>query len=251
MANYVFVDRDRTRKLYANDNNIMAYKSVRCYCKNEKCDARMFVYDPEHPNRACFKASGKPPHCGACGYESKGFRITEYKEEKFVFPDTLYPLLKDVEKKESKKAKHGGISRIGGIEEKTLSGLKEVYYMLQSYDISDKYNGYRISDLIADERTYRYYKGGIEGYKIVECNAYRYKKETLTMYMNYPVFPNVKGHLILEFCNEELLKKMIPRMVGKKHDGLVVVFGKWRHDEKFSYVRIDSENQISVIKKES
>ncbi len=205
MANYVFTDRDRTRKLYANDNIIMAYKSVRCYCKNEKCDARMFVYDPEHPNRAYFKASGKPPHCGACGYESKGFRITEYKEEKFVFPDTLYPLLKDVEKKESKKAKHGGISRIGGIE----------------------------------------------GYKIVECNAYRYKKENLTMYMNYPVFPNVKGHLILEFCNEELLKKMIPRMVGKKHDGLVVVFGKWRHDEKFSYVRIDSENQISVIKKES
>ena len=205
MANYVFTDRDRTRKLYANDNNIMAYKSVRCYCKNEKCDARMFVYDPEHPNRAYFKASGKPPHCGACGYESKGFRITEYKEEKFVFPDTLYPLLKDVEKKESKKAKHGGISRIGGIE----------------------------------------------GYKIVECNAYRYKKENLTMYMNYPGFPNVKGHLILEFCNAELLKKMIPRMVGKKHDGLVVVFGKWRHDEKFSYVRIDSENQISVIKKES
>ena len=251
MANYVFLDKERTKKLYANDNNIMKYKGVRCYCKNEKCDARMFIYDTEHPNRAYFKASGKPHHIGACGFESKGFRITNYIEEEFVFPDTLFPLLNAIEKKEHKKTKGGGGSVTGEIEQRPLSGLKEVYYMMQSYDINDEYNGYKIRDIIADERTYEYYQNGIEGYKIVECNFYQYKSEVLTIYMNYPMFPNVKQNLILEFYDEELFKKMIPRILGKKHDGLVVVFGKWRHDERFSYVRIDSEKQIGIIKKES
>lgn len=251
MANYVFLDKERTKKIYANDDNIMKFKGVRCYCKNEKCDARMFVYEPEHPSRSFFKASGKPHHTGACGFESKGFKITDYVEEEFVFPDTLLPLLKAIEEKDPKKPKVGGSSGFSGIERRSLSGLKEVYYMLQSFDINDNYNGYKIRDLIADERTYKYYKNGIEGYKVVECNFYQYKPELLTIYMNYPMFPNVKYHLILEFYDEELFKKMIKRMRGKKHDGLVVVFGEWRYDDKFSYVKITSEKQIGIIIKES
>ena len=31
MANYAFIDKERTQKIYANDDNIMKYKSVRCY----------------------------------------------------------------------------------------------------------------------------------------------------------------------------------------------------------------------------
>lgn len=250
MANYVFLDKERTKKLYANDNNIMAYKSVRCYCKNEKCNARMFIYDPEHPNKAYFKASGNPHHNGACGYEAKRFKITDYIEEEFVFPDTLFPLLNPIEKKEYTTT-GGGNSVIGGIERRPIRGLKEAYYMSQSYDINDTYHGYKMRDIIADERTYKYYKDGIEGYKIVECNYYKYKEELLTIYMNYPMFPNVKYNLILEFYDEELFEKMVLRLKGKRHDGLVIVFGEWRHDDKFSYVKINSEKQISVIKKES
>ena len=251
MANYAFIDQKRTKKIYANDDNIMEYKSVRCYCKNELCDARMFIYDPEHPNKAYFKASGKPPHKGACAYELNGFKVTNYIEEKFIFPDTLFPLLKPLEKKELKKTTGGGTFIIEKTEQRPISGLKEAYYMMQSYDIHDKYNGHGIRDIIADERTYKYYQDGIAGFKIVECNFYKYVENTLTIYMNYPMYPNIKYNLILEFYDVELFKKMVLRTKGKSHNGLIVVFGEWRHDDKFSYVRINSEKQISVIKKES
>ena len=158
----------------------------------------------------------KPHHIGACGFESKGFRTTNYIEEEFVFPDTLFPLLNAIEKKEHKKTKGGGGSVTGEIERRPLSGLKEVYYMMQSYDINDEYNGYKIRDIIADERTYEYYQNGIEGYKIVECNFYQYKSEVLTIYMNYPMFPNVKQNLILEFYDEELFKKNDSKNARKK-----------------------------------
>ena len=46
MANYAFIDKERTQKIYANDDNIMKYKSVRCYCKNPNFD----TYNSLTPN---------------------------------------------------------------------------------------------------------------------------------------------------------------------------------------------------------
>ena len=46
---------------------------------------------------------------------------------------------------------------------------------------------------------------------------------------------------------------MKPRIKGKKHDGIVVVFGEWDINtmDSINYVNITSENHIAIIKKES
>lgn len=254
MANYAFIDEARTQKIYANDDNIMKYKSVRCYCKNPKCDAKMFIYMPEHKNSAYFKASGKPGHQGACGLSPYHFPKVNYIEEEFVFPQGLFSLLNDKREGQHKGGKDGtGGGKQGEIERRPLRGLKEVYAMLTNTDIDDTYNNYLIRDMIADERTLQYYRNGIRGYKVVECNFYKYFDEGLTITMNYPPFPNRKKSLELWFESKELYEKMKPRIKGKNHDGIVVVFGEWKISttDVINYVSISSEKQIAVIKKES
>ena len=254
MANYAFIDEKRTRKIYANDDNIMKYKSVRCYCKNPNCNAKMFIYMPEHKSSAYFKASGKPGHQGACRLSPYHFSKVNYVEEEFAFPQGLFSLLNDNDNGQHRE-ENGGTN--GGKQEKIecrpLHGLKEVYGMLTNTDINDTYNNYLIRDMIADERTYIYYRNGIMGYKIVECNFYKYSDRTQTITMNYPPFPNQKKTLELRFDSKELYEKMKPRIKGKKHDGIVVVFGEWKNNTTnvINYVRITSEKQIAVIKKES
>lgn len=254
MANYAFIDEARTRKIYANDDNIMKYKSVRCYCKNPNCNAKMFIYMPEHKNSAYFKASGKPGHQGACGLSPYHFPKVNYVEEEFIFPQGLFSLLNDNGNRKH-KGKTGGANRgkQGEIELRPLHGLKEVYAMLTNTDINDTYNNYLIRDMIADERTYPYYRNGISGYKIVECNFYKYSDIDFTITMNYPTFPNQKRALELWFDSKELYEKMKPRIKGKNHDGIVVVFGEWKINttDAVNYVSITSEMQIAVIRKES
>ena len=153
------------------------------------------------------------------------------------------------------KVQTGGTNRgkQGEIERRPLHGLKEVYAMLTNTDINDTYNNYLIRDMIADERTYPYYRNGISGYKIVECNFYKYSDIGFTITMNYPTFPNQKKALELWFDSKELYEKMKPRIKGKNHDGIVVVFGEWKINttDAINYVSITSEKQIAVIRKES
>lgn len=125
--------------------------------------------------------------------------------------------------------------------------------MLTNTDIYDTYNKYLIKDMIADERTLGYYRSGITGYKVAECNFYKYSDTNLTITMNYPIFPHQVMLLELWFTNEKLYKVLKFRLMGKKHDGVVVVFGEWKNNktDDIKYVKITSQKQIAVIKKES
>lgn len=252
MANYAYTDKMRTQKIYANADNIMQYKSVRCFCKNPKCDAKMFIYMPEHKDLAFFKASGKPSHNGACGLSPRHFSKTDYIEKDFKFPNTLLPLLNEVTENENKETNIVKDTS-SSAEKRPLQGLKEIYSMLTNIDIEDSYNGYIIKDMIADERTCVFYKTKIDGYKVVECNFYKYNDEAKTITMNYPAFPHNKRFIELWFEQEELYESIKMRIKGKNHDGIVVVFGKWIYNDVdgTNYVNVLSQRQIAVIKKES
>lgn len=253
MANYVYIDEERTERLYAYDDNIMQYKSIRCYCKNPMCDAKMFIYNPEHPNRAFFKASGNPKHKGACGISSyQNYSREDYDEEAFAFPNGLLHLLEPVNR--AARAENVINRNMNEVESiRPLSGLKETYAMLTNMEINDRYNNILISNMIADERTIDIYINKITGYKVVECNFYKYSDESQLILMNYPVFPNTVRNLELWFNNKDLYEKIKPRIKGKNHDGLVVVFGEWVYNENdnINYTVITSEKQIAVIRKES
>lgn len=248
MANYAYIDKERTRKIYANADNIMNYKSIRCFCKNPNCDAKMYVYMPEHKNDAFFKASGKPGHSGACGIAPHHFSKNIYIEKDFYFPQNLLGLMTDTQEKKERSKNNNGCS---GINMRPLTGLKETYSMLTNTEINDCYNGYKICEMIADERTESCYHDGIQGYKVVECNFYKYSESTKVITMNYPRFPHQTRNIELWFINEGIFKHIVKRIRGKNHNGIVVVFGEWKLNGYVNYVEITSEKQIAIIQKES
>ena len=59
MSDYVYTDEERKHILYASSPQILEYKGKPCFCQNKLCKARMFVYNPENPEKAYFKSSGK------------------------------------------------------------------------------------------------------------------------------------------------------------------------------------------------
>ena len=256
MPNYAFTDANRKKIIYANANDIMNYKSVRCYCRNPKCNARMFIYDPEHPNKAYFKASGNPHHSGACGIALSNFNRSKYNEAEFRFPDNFLYLLNAVEEENINHNTNRNVNHnIIHNNINPIRTLKELYNMLINTGIDDTYNNYPIRDIIADERTASIYGNTIIGIKLVECNFYRFDKNKIIM--NYPLFtPNSDklNHIELRF-NEgsPLFSKVLNYVKGKKHNGIIIVFGNFTYDNEneISYVNITSLNQIAVIKKET
>lgn len=260
MSNYAYTDAARTQKIFANSNNIMSYKGVRCYCKNPKCNARIFIYKPEHPSTAYFKASGKPAHIGNCGIKHLSFNQNDYDPTLFSFPNVLM----DLEIPVAPSTKHSSTGKGTGTissDPKPLKTLKEIYSMCTNTPINDCYNGIRISNIIADERNESNFPNGFNGYRIAECTFFRYEPSTHSILMNFTKY--LKGsdplyYIQLNFNDNDLYDKMCARIKSTEHDtGIIVVSGNWEMiDEPSGYklnikskCTINSEKQIAVIKK--
>ena len=248
---YAFLDAQRTRIIYANASDIVRYKSVRCYCKNPNCNARMFIHNPEHPSSAYFQASGKPSHNGSCGSKYHHFDRSMYNESLFRFPDALMNL-ESVTTPSSSGGKSSSTGTTSSL--KGLKTVKEIYRMATNTPPNDEYNGTKIKDLLADIRSYTDYANGITGYRLVECNYFRYENKVLIM--NFPFFPQNEYLLRLNFEDENLFREEKDRFFTLKHSGIIVVSGLWNTVNELYYGKtikaectIYSEKQIGIIKK--
>lgn len=253
MADYAYLDEERTKIIKANDPNIVKYKSVRCYCKNPICDARMFICKPEHPQEAYFRASGNPKHNGSCGSECDHFDFSKYDPAKFHFPEALIDLETIVS---GTSGKSGGKSTGATTGLKPLKSVKEIYRMATNIPPEDKYAGIKIGDLLVDIRNYVDYSDGLEGYKLAECNFYCYEPKDNSIIMNFPFFPKSNCYLRLNFEGKELFDQMVPRLMDSKHTGIIVVSGLWKKIYETYRTKIikaectiKSEKQIGIIKK--
>ena len=229
MANYAYKDFARTKIIYADDLHIMNYKGIRCWCKNPKCNAHMYIVKPENPAESFFRASTAVKHTGACGSECHYFDKSEFDESKFKFPDILknfehvIPSKSDLSKKVSKRTLSSN--------KKPIKTIRQIYTMCTNTPINDSYGGIVIKDILADERTSFFYKNGIEGYKLVECNFYRYDDTTFTILMNFPcysVYRVTEYYVQLEFMDEELYKKTRTRLYDTKHNSIIAISGDWK-----------------------
>ena len=261
MADYAYKDSARKQRIYADDIHIMNYKGIRCWCKNTKCDAHMYIVKPENPHESFFRASKKVKHSGACGSECNHFNKNEFDESGFYFPDVLRNLEYSTSTTMRTSIANTKLSsNILSENKKTVTTIRQIYTMCTNTPIDDSYGGIVIKDILADERSFYFYTNGIEGYKLVECNYYRYDRTALTIWMNYPcyfVYPATRYYVQLEFADQELYNKMLPRIYDTKHNGIIIVSGNWKitNISKFakpikSKCKIYSEKQIAVIKKE-
>lgn len=250
MADYAYEDPKRTKIVYADASNITNYKRVRCWCKNPDCDAKMFIVKPEYPDEAFFRASRQTPHAGSCGSGCNHFDKKEFDPSLFKFPDVLENLEKVIEKSPPTTPTAGSIEVSTG--NKPIKTLKQLYSMCTNTPIEDKYGGYRIGDMIADIRNFDEYLNGIRGYRIVECNFYKFDIKSLSICFNYPYFPQNKHHVRVAFNRKDLFKKMVDKLIPLGHGGIIVISGNWLPigEEKVkSECEIHSEKQIAIIKK--
>lgn len=68
MAMYVYKDKERNEKLYAN-NASKEDKGIRFYCPNPKCDAHMYICSVDGFSSAHFKAKYKQyQHVANCPF---------------------------------------------------------------------------------------------------------------------------------------------------------------------------------------
>lgn len=151
-------------------------------------------------------------------------------------------------------------NNISSKSRKALTTIRQIYTMCTNTPINNSYGGIAIKDILADERSFPFYINGVEGYKLVECNYYRYDRTISTIWMNYPcyfIYPVTKYYAQLEFTDQKLFNKILPRLFDTKHNGIIVVSGNWETvnistsaKPVKSKCKIYSEKQIAVIKKE-
>ena len=246
MSDYVYTDEERKHILYASSPQILEYKGKPCFCQNKLCKARMFVYNPENPEKAYFKSSGKIKHHKDCHTEAHHFSRNVYDEQLFSYPEALKMLEKPSTNSTSKKIGNE-IKKEDTNNLKPLSTLNQIYTMCKNIHPNETYNGFFIRDILADTRTYDIYKSEINGYKIVECNFYRFEKNLIIM--NYPCYPTQKEihHISLYFNSNMLFQKFLPTVLKTKHSGIFAISGNWTSN---TYI-ISSSKQIKLIQKEN
>ncbi len=255
MANYAYYDKERKQKIQASNPDIIKYKGKRCYCKNKSCDAHMYIHDPEHPKDAYFQSHGQPGHNGSCGItETKHFDPSKFVEKQFDFLEVMQKLEVPTVSKPSGTKGTGN----GDGNNIVLSTVKQIYNMCTNTPEDEKYNGKYIWDMLADDRSFHYYKEGIDGYKLAECNYYQYDASSKSLIMNFPCFPDKKYYIQIQFDEEALYKEKQNVFYKMGHFGIIVIAGHWKKVnykvnglEIKAHCLIHDKKQIAVMKKET
>lgn len=259
MATYVYLDKERTKRLDAKKYNPAIHKEKRLYCLNPKCVMKMHYVSASGNKNAYFAASPtyidgiKMEHQGYCKVLAKGIDLTKHDPKLFSFPDCLMKL----------QNTHGtskGISKPRTApSDKEYTGkravrtLKEIYLMCKEFDVDDTYNIYNISDILADDRNYSIYQNEIRGYKLVETTFYRFDPTERNIYLNYPYFStkNPFSRLCIHINDLDLFDQMTKEFNACGHYGRIIISGEWTESPELDVIaqcEFYSKEQRWVVK---
>lgn len=248
MANYVFKDKERKDKIYANECTY-AEKDKYFYCKTPNCKAKMILVDCKGVKTSYFKSIPSFPHTEPiCKLQDDNFETKKYIENKFNFESALNNLFESRKKVTTTNKKGEGISSPNN--ENVLRTIKQIYNMCINHDINDEYNCMKVWKMLVDSRSVHIYTYGIKGLRLVECRVVNYDKERNIINAICPYNMNNKYRIQLH-CSEDVFKKLIN---GKKlnfHEGsksMIVVAGNWEKINASTFKsKILSRAQVSVL----
>ena len=243
MADYAYLDSDRTIRVMANQNDVVSYKSQRLYCRNPRCNARMFIHNAHNPEDAYFQAHGLPHHVGYCGCQgAQHFNRSEFDESSFKMPDAILNLVNHNDSAPSNISSHGSGERTNIYPPRTV---RQIYTMCVNTPPDEMYNGVYIHDIIAGEDTKQHYSNGIVGPRIVECTFYQFKKSQKVILMNFPFHRPWWRHIELWFNDEALFDYAISYLTDTTHSDISVIAGDFfTHKDGTCYTNISSKRQL-------
>ena len=251
MAMYVYKDKERNEKLYAN-NASKEDKGIRFYCPNPKCDAHMYICSVDGFSSAHFKAKYKQyQHVANCPFHfSNGFNPNEHDEDAFNFENAVKNLMLTNNHIERKYTSNIHDTNKVNATKKPLRTIRQIYDMCKSFVCTDEYNHVTIGQMLLDNRSAYMYPKSVFGYRIIEGMAIRgrfYDSDKLEIKIAAPI-TDLTYKFILKF-DEEALFKQARNMIFANREKIIIAAGEWKPSGRFNvfYTDVKNKKQMSVI----
>lgn len=251
MADYAYIDKNRTEIIYASNPDILQYRKQRMFCRNSDCNARLFIHRPDVPQDAYFQAHGEPSHNGVCGIPSiQHFNRAIFNEDEFLMPDAIINLIEhnDNVQNDNDIASHNNKPNdiIANVIHPPRT-LLQIYTMCVNISPDDTYNNIPIRDILVSKETLMYYTNGINGYRILECSHYKYNRNTKTITVNYP-YVHYERNIELWFDDNTLYRYVLERVINLGHSHIILIAGEFHTDDNNNcYTRIKSKRQLHIL----
>lgn len=248
LISYAYRDQSRAEEsiIYAVDCNIMD-KSLRMYCPNPDCDAHMFICnlspDKNHI-KPYFRATQKNHgHIEGCKFAKLSFRDEDFNELEFDFDKITHNVMKP--------SKTGQETHDTVIKRKNTSlpphTIKQIFELAKSNDINYSYNGTKIWQLLADQRSSHIYRKGIFRDCLVEASFAGYKLFNKTIRLKYYVDQSNYHYIKLYFNDDEVYHKALKLILDAKPSP-VIVWGQYKPVDYYYKAVIYSLNQLYIPK---
>ena len=250
MSDWAYKDKTRLERISAYAAAKLNH-NLDYYCPNPKCNAVMHIVCHHGLNRPYFRAKPSMPHIDGCAFAKSSGQIDDYIEKSFNYSSAIQNLLKPSasRKLNSEPAKDTNKYDETELNEKPLKTLREMYSCFKKLDPQDCYNGMKIASMLADTRSYSYYRKGISGEKIVELKYLNYYPDKKTINFKYPAdFDKAANRKILfvkAVFEDETLFKTINKTLYNNREGIIVMAGIFKYNSE-----TNSFNTCAISKKQ-
>ena len=233
MASRAHLGHPKGKIVEASTVSVSQSERYHFYCATPGCNAEMICVNAGDPQRAFFRSVNSKTHASPQCLLPETEQ--EYDESKFFVKDTFKAIITD--KKLYAKSKR-------------IRSVEALYSVCQKVGKDGRYNGFRISDILADSENYERYKTGVLGYKLVETSYYHKVKDELALRMNFPAEnKGMESWVKLEFEDKDLFWSIYNRLKEISHFTRILVAGDWVPSEEEGYhskCKIETAKQIWI-----
>lgn len=199
-------------------------------CCTNGCNAKMILCKAGTED-AYFRSKDKKEHISTdCIKNSIVFKPDKYEEQLFDLDFAFESMLGKNHTKKSVNRGNTGTRQgtIGNHRRIRICTLPALYSMCLSKDKNERYNGFLINDIFADNENYERYSIGIQGYKIVETSFYFYTDSDMSITLNYPLDNRGKDSWVkIIFENKDLYNSQKAKLYCSLHIEPIIIAGEW------------------------
>lgn len=238
MATHAYLDKNRTKRISANEAKEVNNIDKKYYCLDPCCNAILTLKANSSiavPN-PYFSALPSSPHAETCeiGKAEKEFYEQNFDPTLFIFRDIINEYMTN------------NFTKIKG----RLSTISGIYYMCKTTATNERYGDTEIWNILCDVRSNPRYLNGIFGPHLIECKYYSYNKETQIINFQYPLDDSLKNQCKLKIhIPDRNLFFEIKETVYNNNNHPIILVGDWAYNNFYSKTTITNRYQIYIPKK--
>lgn len=249
MAMYAYEDEKRTKEIKPK---VAAQRdrSIRYYCPNHECQAKMYIWGVDGEKSAYFRSHGEPGHVENCfGGAENSYNPNEMKIDDFDADDIISKMMVSGKEHSEKTTTKPKVTCGAGEKEPiTPHTLRQVYDMCKAYSCRDVINNQKVGYILYDGRSAFMSPRGIYGNRLVEAKCKKYFYDKQSIFLETPI-SEVKYELQLKIQDEKLFRR-VKEMLFNNRDKVIVVAGNWQPSNTWNRfaTEFNTMKQIKVLR---